>query len=41
MTTRSETGEPALPRPRPRNMTRRVVLALAACIAATGTLGVA
>src|SRR5580700_11001267 len=33
MTTRSETSEPAALRPRPRSMTRRVLLALFACIA--------
>jgi uncharacterized SAM-binding protein YcdF (DUF218 family) len=33
MTVRLETSEPAALRPRPRNVTRRVVLALVACIA--------
>jgi uncharacterized SAM-binding protein YcdF (DUF218 family) len=36
MTARSEPGEPAVLRRRPRNMTRRVLLALVACIAILG-----
>jgi uncharacterized SAM-binding protein YcdF (DUF218 family) len=36
MTARLETGEPAVLRPRPRSMTRRVLLALVACIAILG-----
>jgi uncharacterized SAM-binding protein YcdF (DUF218 family) len=36
MTARSETSEPAVLRPRPRSMTRRVLLALFACIAILG-----
>ena len=36
MTVRSETSEPAVLRPRPRSMTRRVLLALVACIAVLG-----
>jgi uncharacterized SAM-binding protein YcdF (DUF218 family) len=36
MTARSETGEPAVLRPHPRNVMRRVLLALVACIAILG-----